>query len=72
MGSSKIVANALDGQRYPLPLCECIRVRGGRRGSGFEGADDLCCFYLSLEAKIEALKLGFELTGGDLSLIAEI
>ena len=21
--AKKIVANALDGQRYPLPLCEC-------------------------------------------------
>ena len=31
---NKIVAKALDGQRYPLPLCE--------RGSGPEGADDLC------------------------------
>ena len=24
-----IVAKALDGQRYPLPLCECMWVRGG-------------------------------------------
>ena len=37
-----------------------------------EGADDLCCFYLSLEAGIGALKLGFELRGRDLSLLAEI
>ena len=44
----------------------------GERGSGPEGADDLCCFYLSLEYGIGSLKLGFELKGGDLSLVAEI
>ena len=25
----QIVAKALDGQRYPLPLCECMVVWGG-------------------------------------------
>ena len=44
----------------------------GERGSGPEGADDLCCFYLSLEAGIGALKLGFEPGGGDLSHVAGI
>ena len=53
-------------------LCKCMRVKGGERGSGPEGANDLCCFYLSLEAGIGAFKLGFELRGGDLSLVAEI
>ena len=37
-----IVAKALDGQRYPLPLCEYMKVCDGERGSGPEGADDLC------------------------------
>ena len=38
----KIVAKASDGQQYPLPLCECMWVCGGERGSGLERADDLC------------------------------
>ena len=62
----------LDGQRHPLPLCEYMWVCDGERGSGPEGANDLCCFYLSQEAGIGALKLGFELRGGDFSLVAEI
>ena len=37
----EIVAKALDGQRYPLPLCEYI-LCDGERGSGPKGADDLC------------------------------
>ena len=37
-----IVAKALDGQRYPLPPCECMWMCEGERGSGPEGADDLC------------------------------
>ena len=37
-----IVAKALDGQRYPLPLSECMWMCDGERGSGPEGADDLC------------------------------
>ena len=45
-----------------------MRVRDDERGSGPEGANDLCCFYLRLEAEIGALKLGFKLRGGDLSL----
>ena len=45
---TKIVAKALDGQRYPSPLCEYMRVCDGERGSGPEGADDLC--LVSLEA----------------------
>ena len=36
-----IVAKALDGQRYPLPLCECMLICYGERGSGPEGADDV-------------------------------
>ena len=37
-----IVAKVLDGQRYPLPLCEYVLMCDGERGSGPEGADDLC------------------------------
>ena len=37
-----IAAKALDGQRYPLPLCEYMLMCDGERGSGPEGADDLC------------------------------
>ena len=40
----EIVAKALDGQRYPLPLCEYMWVCDGERGSGPKGADDLCFF----------------------------
>ena len=39
---SKIVAKALDGQRYPLPLHEYLWMCDGERGSGPEGANDLC------------------------------
>ena len=37
-----IGAKALDGERYPLPLCEYMWMCDGERGSGPEGADDLC------------------------------
>ena len=39
-----IVVKVLDGQRYPLPLCEWMC--DSERGSGPNGADDLCsvCF----------------------------
>ena len=43
-----IVAKALDGQRYLLPLCEYIWMYNGRRGSGPERANDLC--LVSFEA----------------------
>ena len=43
-----IVAKALDGQRYPLPLCEYMLVCDGEGGSGPKGADDLC--LVSFEA----------------------
>ena len=36
-----IIAKALDGQRYLLPLCEYMLMCDGERGSGSEGADDL-------------------------------
>ena len=35
----------------------------GERGSGPEGADDLCCSYLSLKADIGASGLEFGPTG---------
>ena len=44
-----IVAKALDGQRYPLPLCEFIWMCDGKRGSGPEGANDLCLVSLELQ-----------------------
>ena len=42
----EIVAKALGGQRYPLPLCVYILMCDGERGSGPKGANDLCsvCF----------------------------
>ena len=45
---SRIVAKASDGQRYPLPLCEYVWVCDGERGSGPEGADDLCSVVLRI------------------------
>ena len=71
-GQVIIVAKASDGQRYPLPLCECLCVWGGYRGSGPEGADDLCCFYLSFKAGIRAWRLGYEPCSWDLSFWAGI
>ena len=60
----RIVAKALDGQRYPLPLCEYMLMCDGERGSGPEGADDLCLvsfealgLNLSLKAVIQAMML---------------
>ena len=38
----QIVAKASHGQRYPMPLCECMWMCDGERGSSPEGADDLC------------------------------
>ena len=59
-----IVAKALDGQRYPMPLCEIMWVCDGERGSVPEGADDLClvCFEalglnLSIDIRIKAFRL---------------
>ena len=75
----EIVAKALDGQRYPLPPSECIRICEGERGSGPKGADNLCFVslkvlywnlsfnagcYLSLEAFLSLMT--------DLSLVAGI
>ena len=37
-----IVAKALDGQQYPLPLSEVMWVYEGKRGRGPKGANDLC------------------------------
>ena len=63
-GEGGIVAKALDGQRYPLPLCEYMWVCDGERGSGPEGADDLCLvsfealgLNLSINDGIQALRL---------------
>ena len=43
-----IAAKALDGQRYPMPLCEYMWVYDGERGSRSEGANNLC--FVSTEA----------------------
>ena len=58
------VAKAIDGQRYPLPLCEYMWVCDGERGSGPEGADDLCLvsfealgLNLSIDIRIKAFRL---------------
>ena len=53
-----IVAKALDGQRYPLPPCEFMWMFGGKRGSGPEGADDLCLASLELQGWDLSLKAG--------------
>ena len=53
-----IVAKALDGQRYPLPLCEHMLMCDGERGSGPEGADDLCL------VSFEALGLNLSINNG--------
>ena len=70
--SEEIVAKALDGQRYPLPLCEYMWVCDGERGSGPEGADDLCLvsyevlgLNLSINKGIWASRLWFEPRGCD-------
>ena len=55
---SGIVAKALDGQRYPLPLCEYMWVCDGERGSGPEGANDLCL------VSFEALGLNLSINNG--------
>ena len=54
----------VSGTRCP---CVCVCECDGERGSGPEGADDLCSvslgalgWNLSLAARISALKLGFE------------
>ena len=57
--AKEIVAKALDGQRYPLPLCEYMLMCDGERGSGPEGADDLCLGWnLSLKPGVWASRLG--------------
>ena len=70
----KIVAKAIDGQRYPLPLCEYM-LCDGERGSGPEGADDLCSVIfedLSLNVSIKpSMYLGLDRCW-DLSLKIEI
>ena len=53
-----LVAKALDGQRYPLPLCECMWVCDGERGSGPKAADDLCFVHF------EALGLNLNINTG--------
>ena len=49
---------ASGGQRYPLPLCEYMWVCDGERGSGPEGADDLCL------VSFEALGLNLSINNG--------
>ena len=55
---TQIVAKALDGQRYPMPLCEYVLMCDGKRGSGPEGADGLCLI------KFEALGWNLSLKAG--------
>ena len=58
-----IVAKALDGQRYPLPLCEYVMC-DSKRGSGPKGANDLCLvsfealsLNLSIDIRIKTFRL---------------
>ena len=62
----------LDGQRYLLPLCECMCVCDVVSGAMAFGADDLCGFYLSLKAGIRAWRMALGPGGWDLSLEAGI
>ena len=57
-GGKGLVAKALDGQRYLLPLCEFMWMCGGERGSGPEGANDLCL------VSFEALGLNLSINNG--------
>ena len=41
-GYQRIVAKALDGQQYLLPLGEFMQVFSGEMGSGLVEANDLC------------------------------
>ena len=59
---NEIVAKASHGQRYPMPLCECVWMCDGERGSGPEGADDLCLVSfgdLGLKTGIWVSRLGY-------------
>ena len=52
----------VSGTRCPyVSVCGCEVVRGA---AGPEGADDLCCFYLSLKAGIRAWRLELGLEAG--------
>ena len=53
-----IVAKALDGKRYPLPLSEYMWVCGGERSSGPEETDDLCLVSFKI------LGLNFSINNG--------
>ena len=68
----RIIAKALDGQRYPLPLCEYMWVCDGERGSGPEGADDLCLVGFEALGLNLSINYGFKSQGCDLSLQAVI
>ena len=63
----EIVAKALDGQRYPLPLNEYMLMCDAERGIGPKRVDDLCSvnfvdlgLSLSINNGICAPRLGFE------------
>ena len=54
----KVYSPQRNGQRCPLPLCEFMWVYDGERGSGPEGADDLCL------VSYEALGLNLSINNG--------
>ena len=68
----EIVAKALDGQRYPLPLCEFMWMCDGERGSGPEGADDLCLVGFEALGLNLSINYGFKSQGPNSSLEAQI
>ena len=65
-----LVAKALGSQWYPLPLCEYMWVSDGERGSGPEGANDLCLVGFEALGLNLSINYGFKSQGCDLSLQA--
>ena len=67
VNEKRINAKALDGQRYLLPLCEHMLMCDGERGSGPEGADDLCLVGFEALGLNLSINYGFKSQGCDLS-----
>ena len=70
--NKKIVAKALDGQWYPLSLCEHMLMCDGEKDSGPKGTDDLCLVDFEALGMNLSINYGFKYHGCDLSLQAVI